>query len=60
MLRFRDGYSNIPAVDYVIAQCFEVCLQARNPQRRRPHVHAAALLSEVQRNSDNLNLLFPI
>jgi hypothetical protein len=55
--RLRNRHLHVAAIGNMMAKHFQLGFQAGHAQRRRPHIHAAPLLSQVQRHSDHLNLL---
>ena len=55
--RLQHGDRHVAAVLHDVAERFELALQPGDADGRRPHVDAAARLSEIERNADDANLL---
>src|SRR6266568_4515044 len=50
---------DVSRILHLIAQSLQCRIQPRRAHRRGAHVHASALLTEVERRADNTNSLHP-
>ena len=53
----RNGHRHVAAIFHFVPQSLESRLKSRHPHRRRPHIDAAARLSQIQRHANHTNLL---
>src|SRR5277367_323131 len=56
LLLLSYGDSDVSAVLDDVSDRLKTRLEAGDADRRRPHIHAAARLAEVERNANNTNL----
>ena len=53
LLLLGDGDRHIPRIFNYVPKRLQTRFETSHPHRRRPHIHPAARLAEVKRNSDN-------